>query len=413
MRAQYSPTSTLLDFDREVQALSTLSQDGLLIDLERLSSLPDMAIMRPAGCKAKDLDAPVPGSAACGPLEPPLLVGLTEIPVSASSSMHAVGIQPTLGFASAPPDVTSFLAPDNYLSDQRDSPVSDAVGSLYAWSNASGAEMMGPSAPSMDPAIASATASPFMQSYYTYGPSQPAVHPQLHAVSGYTPQQINKWCMESDPTGGLFQSTTSYPAISPLAFPSTELPQTIYPAFTENMSTAAEQWFSPLPAFGGPSSASSHTGPMHDSSFLSPSLDSCSAMSTSPAPTVLSDFESSSSRHPSSPPFNPADLTRYGIPAGDGVWRCAHPGCTSQALFRRGCDLRKHFNRHRKHLFCRHEGCPQSKQGGFSSKKDRARHEAKHNPGIVCEWDGCGRVFSRVDNMKDHVRRIHQRGGSR
>lgn len=54
--------------------------------------------------------------------------------------------------------------------------------------------------------------------------------------------------------------------------------------------------------------------------------------------------------------------------------------------------------------------------GGFSSKKDRARHEAKHNPRILCEWVGeagerCGRRFSRVDNMKDHVRRIHKKGG--
>jgi hypothetical protein len=53
--------------------------------------------------------------------------------------------------------------------------------------------------------------------------------------------------------------------------------------------------------------------------------------------------------------------------------------------------------------------------GGFSSKKDRARHEAKHNPRILCEWVGeagerCGRRFSRVDNMKDHVRRIHRKG---
>ena len=53
--------------------------------------------------------------------------------------------------------------------------------------------------------------------------------------------------------------------------------------------------------------------------------------------------------------------------------------------------------------------------GGFSSKKDRARHEAKHNPRILCEWMGeggerCGRRFSRVDNMKDHVRRIHRKG---
>lgn len=101
------------------------------------------------------------------------------------------------------------------------------------------------------------------------------------------------------------------------------------------------------------------------------------------------------------------------------TWRCAFPGCTSRALFTRGCDLRKHYNRHSKHLFCRVIGCPQAEPRdgssgsvGFSSKKDRARHEAKHNPGIPCEWrdvdgQGCGRVFSRVDNMKDHVRRIH------
>ena len=131
------------------------------------------------------------------------------------------------------------------------------------------------------------------------------------------------------------------------------------------------------------------------------------------------------------------NLLAYGIPihtagsksgAEPQTWRCAYPGCTSRAVFTRGCDLRKHFNRHSKHLFCRVEGCPQSAPrdvadgkrgsisatGGFSSKKDRARHEAKHNPGIRCEWrnpDGeqCGRVFSRMDNMKDHVRRIHKK----
>ncbi|PYH90073.1 hypothetical protein BO71DRAFT_463634 [Aspergillus ellipticus CBS 707.79] len=103
------------------------------------------------------------------------------------------------------------------------------------------------------------------------------------------------------------------------------------------------------------------------------------------------------------------DLSNFGTQNPDGTWRCAYPGCSSHAVFRRGCDLRKHFNRHRKHLFCRYEGCPQAVRGGFSSKKDRDRHEAKHNPQIPCEWDGCRRVFSRVDNMKDHVRRIHKR----
>ncbi|KAJ5444479.1 uncharacterized protein N7458_008351 [Penicillium daleae] len=407
MHAKYSPTSALLDFDREVHTPSMVSDESLLISSERFSPLPDMSAMRAAHWRAKDMDAPVPDS-TCGPL------GLAEIP--ASSSTTAAVVQPPLGYAKAPQDVRSFLAPETYLSD-RDSPVSDAVGSLCAWSSASGTEMMRPlSTSSIDPAIASTTASPFMQPYYTYGSSQSSMQPPIQSVSGYTPQQIDKWCMESDPTGGLYQTNPPYPAISPLAFPSTELPQSCYLAFAENMTTTTEQqWLSPLPASfpTGPSSTSSNTAHTRDSSFLSPSLDSCSGLSTSPAPTILSDFEPSSSHQPSTTPFPATDLSRYGIPAGDGVWRCAHPGCTSQALFRRGCDLRKHFNRHRKHLFCRHEGCAQSKQGGFSSKKDRARHEAKHNPGIVCEWDGCGRVFSRVDNMKDHVRRIHRRGGSR
>ncbi|QGA20857.1 hypothetical protein EYB26_008567 [Talaromyces marneffei] len=110
-------------------------------------------------------------------------------------------------------------------------------------------------------------------------------------------------------------------------------------------------------------------------------------------------------------PSDAQDLEEYGIQdPSTGTWRCRYPGCTSKAVFTRACDLRKHFNRHKKHLFCRFDGCPQATDGGFSSKKDRARHEAKHNPQIPCEWEGCDRVFSRVDNMKDHVRRIHVRG---
>jgi hypothetical protein len=134
-----------------------------------------------------------------------------------------------------------------------------------------------------------------------------------------------------------------------------------------------------------------------------------------------------------------ADLNLYGWMNPDGTWKCAYPGCTSRAVFTRGCDLRKHHKRHTKSFFCRYPGCTQSSGGGFSSKKDLARHEAKHNPGVVCEWSGCDRIFSRVDNMvcdppllsptcggavilvgvltfslqRDHVKRIHlkaQRG---
>ncbi len=123
-------------------------------------------------------------------------------------------------------------------------------------------------------------------------------------------------------------------------------------------------------------------------------------------------FDDGTSSQPSrsSSPGNPADLQNFGFPLSDGrSWRCAYPGCTSQAVFTRGCDLRKHFRRHTKSLFCRFEGCPQTTQPGFSSKKDRDRHEAKHAPGVSCEWEGCERLFSRVDNMKDHVRRIHRK----
>ena len=75
---------------------------------------------------------------------------------------------------------------------------------------------------------------------------------------------------------------------------------------------------------------------------------------------------------------NPADLQNFGLPLLDGrSWRCAYPNCTSQAEFTRGCDLRKHYRRHTKSLFCRHQECPQSREGGFSSRKDRDRHESK------------------------------------
>ncbi|KAL4776821.1 hypothetical protein BDW60DRAFT_202923 [Aspergillus nidulans var. acristatus] len=144
-----------------------------------------------------------------------------------------------------------------------------------------------------------------------------------------------------------------------------------------------------------------------------PSQNRDHSQSHTQSPSRTPSTTSASSTHNNT---NSKDLSLYGIPSPThpGSWRCAYPSCSSPSLFRRGCDLRKHYNRHRKHLFCRHDGCPQSNPqtpgAGFSSKKDRDRHEAKHNPGIVCEWagEGCTRVFSRVDNMKDHVRRIHK-----
>lgn len=97
---------------------------------------------------------------------------------------------------------------------------------------------------------------------------------------------------------------------------------------------------------------------------------------------------------------------------------CPFPECTSKILFTRICDLNKHYRQHFKRFFCRVEGCPSSEQAalsgrthgfpvGFALKKDRLRHETSHNPSIRCEI--CGKVFSRVDNMQNHIQRIHRR----
>ncbi|KAF2716622.1 hypothetical protein K431DRAFT_12588 [Polychaeton citri CBS 116435] len=142
---------------------------------------------------------------------------------------------------------------------------------------------------------------------------------------------------------------------------------------------------------------------------LSPQMSRSSPLSRSISlASQVSSAQSASELSRSVSP-NATEMGRYGFRNQTGSWNCAYPGCSSRSAFTRGCDLRKHYKRHSKTLFCRVRGCPQATEGGFSSKKDRARHEAKHNPTIQCEWAECDRVFSRVDNMKDHVRRVHER----
>jgi len=95
-----------------------------------------------------------------------------------------------------------------------------------------------------------------------------------------------------------------------------------------------------------------------------------------------------------------AELEQYGYAFDNGSWRCSYPECRSTTVFRRPCDLRKHHKRHFKKYFCRSDSnCQHHSQGGFSSKKDRDRHEASHNPSIPCSHSGCTRMFSRADNM--------------
>ena len=177
-------------------------------------------------------------------------------------------------------------------------------------------------------------------------------------------------------------------------------------------------WSSPYaPAATAPYPTMQHTPVLPSSPFATPSSSETSNWHTQSWRALHpQEVHGSRSRATSGSDYsrslspNPAELQNFGYPLPDGRgWRCRHPGCTSSLVFTRGCDLRKHFRRHTKSLLCRHEDCPQSTEGGFSSKKDRDRHEHKHKPGIPCQWEGCGRVFSRVDNMRDHVRRIHRK----
>ncbi|KAI1126439.1 hypothetical protein F5Y10DRAFT_267102 [Nemania abortiva] len=90
--------------------------------------------------------------------------------------------------------------------------------------------------------------------------------------------------------------------------------------------------------------------------------------------------------------------------------KCSFAACSSKVLFTRPCDLAKHYRQHFRRFFCRVEGCSSSRTNeaaGFATKKDRLRHEATHDPSIVCE--GCGKKFSRHDNLRDHERRLHGR----
>ncbi|KAB8263925.1 hypothetical protein BDV32DRAFT_161449 [Aspergillus pseudonomiae] len=129
----------------------------------------------------------------------------------------------------------------------------------------------------------------------------------------------------------------------------------------------------------------------------------------------------SSSHHPNSPPellfvhTTPADSTSLSHA------KRPVPGYRSTARLTTAQGSRRHYHQHVKRFFCHYENCPQSEpdpqspsKGGFTTRKDRDRHEAKHKPEIRCHWrnqqgEQCTRLFSRMDNMRDHVRRIHRR----
>jgi hypothetical protein len=106
---------------------------------------------------------------------------------------------------------------------------------------------------------------------------------------------------------------------------------------------------------------------------------------------------------------------RQDYPTPSFARRCPHPSCSSQVLFIRQCDLDKHYRLHFRKYYCRAPECQmptsayyqtgKSSQIGFSTIKDRNRHESRHKPSLTCHY--CGKLFSRQDNLRDHCRRLH------
>ncbi|KAJ9486101.1 hypothetical protein VN97_g7241 [Penicillium thymicola] len=384
-----------------------------------IPDIPNVSNMYPSRQKSKSTHGTVTDSAGYSEfLNPQHLGGLTNIPTGAPCSSHLSALQ-QVDFMDAQPDPRSSLSPGHYSTRRRGSTDTNTIGSQYPWSTASNADILSisPRMRSFETPIGPTTA-PFIQGYYP--PESLPLAMSGPGVSGYTTQQIDKWCIESEPAQDFYHSQP-FANMGSMRFPpSIEEQSEPYPTFNTQLSTANEQWLScpphssdPIPEtfFSVPRSVSAPRSVPAPTPHL---YQSTTTTSTASSPPHSSDPDSPTaapgSASGSGSGSNPGDLSNYGVPTGDGNWRCAHPGCSSQAVFHRGCDLRKHFNRHRKYLFCRHEGCPQSARNGFSSNKDRARHEAKHNPGVFCEWEGCEKLFSRVDNMKDHVRRIHRKG---
>lgn len=173
-----------------------------------------------------------------------------------------------------------------------------------------------------------ASSSPYQQQWTT------ALHPAMTSAQSQTPPQVF-----STPAQYM-----SWPSLNPNAF-------------------AGGQCVTPAPSTSHDVPSSPYSSEQH--------------WPNAPWPILRPDDVDALSNSRSASP-NPADLHNFGFLLPDGkTWSCAYPNCTSQAAFIRGCDLRKHYRRHTKSLFCRHEECPQSREGGFSSRKDRERHESK------------------------------------
>ncbi|KAI2470924.1 hypothetical protein F4781DRAFT_388826 [Annulohypoxylon bovei var. microspora] len=101
----------------------------------------------------------------------------------------------------------------------------------------------------------------------------------------------------------------------------------------------------------------------------------------------------------------------------DGLFCCTFPGCSEQVrTFPRKCEWGKHMDKHDRPYKCSAMEC--EKLAGFTYSGGLLRHERevhnKHggprNP-LNCPHGNCkrheGKGFSRMENLNEHLRRVH------
>ncbi|KAM7196502.1 hypothetical protein V8F20_006976 [Naviculisporaceae sp. PSN 640] len=106
----------------------------------------------------------------------------------------------------------------------------------------------------------------------------------------------------------------------------------------------------------------------------------------------------------------------------EGKYVCSWPGCTEETReFGRKCEWNKHMDKHDRPYKCPAEGC--EKLPGFTYSGGLLRHErevhGKHGGpknSFNCPHPNCkrhtGKGFSRLENLNEHLRRVHTQNGN-
>ncbi|EEH16696.1 hypothetical protein PABG_06783 [Paracoccidioides brasiliensis Pb03] len=101
---------------------------------------------------------------------------------------------------------------------------------------------------------------------------------------------------------------------------------------------------------------------------------------------------------------------------------CDHPDCQNHIpYFKRPCEWNKHMDKHDRPYKCTNPDC--EKMLGFTYSGGLLRHQREvhkmdsKGKKLMCPFPDCnrssGKGFTRQENLKEHLRRLHRRGHGR